>query len=70
MTNEWILDVLTDLRNFASANGLGKLEQQLITASEMALEDLVSNDGTAPGAQRGWDNVATFYRAAGGGQNA
>ena len=71
MTNEWILDVLTDLRNFASANGLGKLEHQLIMASEMAIEDLVSNEaGAAGNAQRGWTNVATFHRAAGRGQNA
>ena len=71
MTNEWILDVLTDLRTFANANGLGKLEEQLTVASEMAMEDLVSNEGTAPrGAQRGWTNVAAFHRAVGGGQNA
>ncbi len=71
MTNEWILDVLTDLRNFASANGLGKLEQQLIMASEMAIEDLVSNEATASvGAQRGWTHVAALHRATGGGQNA
>ncbi|UWQ92206.1 hypothetical protein QEZ52_05345 [Aliisedimentitalea scapharcae] len=39
--NDWILDVLVDLKSFASANGLGVLAEQLddtmlIAAAEIA----------------------------------
>jgi len=42
MQDEWILDVLTDLRAFAQKNGLGLLAEQLddtrlVAASELAL---------------------------------
>lgn len=44
MQNEWILDVLTDLRTFAHHNGLGALAEhlddtRLIAAAELALHD-------------------------------
>jgi hypothetical protein len=44
MQNEWILDVLTDLRTFAHQNGLGALAEhlddtRLIAAAELALKD-------------------------------
>lgn len=42
MHNEWILDVLADLKSFAEQNGLSVLAQQLgdtelVAASELAL---------------------------------
>ncbi|MFD1157638.1 hypothetical protein [Roseovarius aestuarii] len=42
MQNEWILDVLADLKTFAQQNGLGVLAEQLddtqlVAASELAL---------------------------------
>lgn len=42
MQNEWILDVIADLKTFAQQNGLGVLAEQLddtqlVAASELAL---------------------------------
>lgn len=42
MQNEWILDVLTDLRTFARQNGLGALADQLDETSAVARADLTS----------------------------
>lgn len=44
MTNDWILDVIADLRAFAGKNGLSKLADHLETASEIALIEIASND--------------------------
>ncbi|WP_371229145.1 hypothetical protein [Roseovarius sp. 2305UL8-3] len=52
MKDEWILDVLTDLRAFAQQNGMGQLAEQLddtrlVAATELALtgEGKRVNDG-------------------------
>lgn len=52
MQDEWILDVLTDLRAFAQKNGLGLLAEQLddtrlVAATELALmgEGKKADDG-------------------------
>ncbi len=42
MKNDWILDVLTDLKSFAQQNGLNALSEQLddttlVAASELAI---------------------------------
>ena len=42
MTNDWILDVLTDLRSFARANGLPKLAEQLDDTALLAACELAS----------------------------
>ncbi|SPF77843.1 hypothetical protein PRI8871_00429 [Pseudoprimorskyibacter insulae] len=47
MRHDWILDVLTDLRTFAGANGLPDLAQQLdlartVAAREAAVQGQVS----------------------------
>lgn len=42
MKNEWILDVLADLRSFAQANDLGALAEQLDDARLMAATELAS----------------------------
>ncbi|THH36009.1 hypothetical protein E4Z66_13160 [Aliishimia ponticola] len=42
MTNEWILDVLTDLKNFARANGLPSLAEQLADTADLAAVELAS----------------------------
>lgn len=43
MKNDWILDVLTDLRSVATANGLPKLAEQLDDAVLMAACELASS---------------------------
>lgn len=51
MQNEWILDVLTDLRTFARQNGLGVLAEQiddtrLVAAAELASKEASPGEGT------------------------
>lgn len=40
MNNNWILDVLTDLKKFASLNGLSALEQELDSTHSVASAEL------------------------------
>jgi len=40
MQNEWILDVLVDLKSFAQQNGLKQLEMQLDIARSTAKDEL------------------------------
>jgi hypothetical protein len=48
MQNEWLLDVLSDLRSFAGANGMAQLSQQLDTARAVAVIELTSCRVEAP----------------------
>ena len=71
MTNEWILDVLADLRSFANKNKLTALERQLGVASNAAIRDLASNQIVAPGATQGdMGHAGILHRAAARGPNA
>ena len=40
MNNNWILDVLTDLKKFASLNGLSALERELDSTHSVASAEL------------------------------
>ena len=42
MQNDWILDVLADLKSFASANGLGALAEQLDDTTLIAAAEIAS----------------------------
>ena len=55
MKNNWILDVLTDLWGFATANGLPRLAEQLDDTVLLAACELVSSPegGDARGANAG-----------------
>lgn len=47
MQNEWILDVLADLKTFAQKNGLGVLAEQLDDTRLVAATELASTgEGT------------------------
>ncbi len=64
MTNEWILDVLVDLRTFAVKNGLSGLEKQLDQADAVADKELASEQANAPeAAQRGLKRAGIIHRA-------
>ncbi|QMU58250.1 MAG: hypothetical protein GKR98_08625 [Boseongicola sp.] len=64
MTNEWILDVLVDLRTFAVKNGLSGLEKQLDQAVAVADKELASEQANAPeAAQRGLKRAGIIHRA-------
>ena len=42
MNNSWILDVLTDLKKFASLNGLQALERELDSTHSVASAELAA----------------------------
>lgn len=71
MRNDWIIDVLADLKCFALANGLPALAEQLddatlVAASELALMDGRLSDGKFRVEQRTGD----IHRAYATGENA
>ncbi len=65
MQNDWILDVLSDLRAFADANGMAHLSEQLDTTRLVAACELASANGGAPATVRADDaqGGAHFGRA-------
>ena len=62
MVHDWILDVLTDLRNFASKNGLGMTEEQIDQALVIVSKELNARQGMAQGTAR-IGHVGEFSRA-------
>lgn len=64
MANDWILDVLADLRDFAAKNGLGLTEHQLNQALVAVETDLASMQGIAQGTARGMGHVGELSRPA------
>ena len=48
MANDWILDVLSDLKAFASKNGLSKTAEQLDDATLIAAAEIASSRGGRP----------------------
>lgn len=53
MQNQWILDVLADLRAFAQLNGLERLAEQLDDTSLVATAELMSQAETSAAHERG-----------------
>lgn len=45
MKNEWILDVLTDLKSFAQQNGFTSLSEQLDDTTLIAASELANQGG-------------------------
>ena len=52
MVHAWMLDVLTDLRDFAGKNGLGVTEQELDSILVTVADELASVQGIAQGTAR------------------
>jgi len=48
MANDWILDVLTDLKTYAKKNGLSALADQLDETTLIAATEIASVEGKAP----------------------
>jgi hypothetical protein len=48
MANEWILDVLADLKTFARNNGLPAVAHGLDDLSVVAAAEIASTEGDAP----------------------
>lgn len=68
MVHDWILDVLTDLRTYASKNGLAATEEQIGQALAVAASELDVRSEMAQGtAHIGY--VGEFSRTVGAGRN-
>lgn len=66
MRKDWILDVLADLREFASQNQLDALAEQLMTAELVACRELAPGGEVAPVlGRREALNVARVHRTTG-----
>lgn len=71
MQYRWILDVLTDLRTFAQANGLPALAEQLDDASLVAVTEIAQTGVGAPGgAGLNADEAAWLHAGFTAGDNA
>ncbi len=70
MANDWILDVLADLRDFAGRNGLGVTEQHLNQTLVAVADDLASLQGIAHGTARNVGYVGEFSRSIAERQNS
>ena len=69
MANDWMLDVLADLKAFAESNGLGATEQQLDLTMATVSSELASMRGVAQGTVQGVGHVREFHRPLAGGRN-
>lgn len=63
MADDWILDVLSDLRDFASQNGLGATEIRLKQTMVAVEDDLASMEGIAQGTAQNIGHVGELSRA-------
>jgi predicted transcriptional regulator len=71
MTNEWMLDVLTDLRAFSVENGLDVTGKQLDHVMAVAAAEIASMQGIAQNqAQQGIGDAGEFYRPFAEGRNS
>lgn len=70
MANDWMLDVLADLKAFAESNGLGATERQLDRAMVTVSHELASQRGVAQGTVQNASHVGEVHRAVAGGRNS
>jgi len=69
MANDWMLDVLADLKSFAESNGLGATQRQLDQAMITVSNELASVQGIAQGTAQGIGHVGEFHRSSSGCQS-
>lgn len=70
MANDWMLDVLADLKSFAESNGLGATERQLDQAMIIVANEIATMRGVAQGTAQGVGHVREFHRSVTGGGEA
>ena len=68
MKNEWILDVLADLKNFAKANHLPELAEQLADTASLAAVELSSAEAKAKVSHGDEFSVGNYSAASGDGR--
>ena len=71
MANDWIIDVIADLRTYANHNGLPALARQLDDATLIAATEIASRDGGNTDVAR-WElgHTGQVFRAVTARQNA
>lgn len=69
MTQDWILDVLSDLRRFAASNDMPVLVEQLDDTIIVASAEIASGAGSAALGRDG-KSVGDIHRAHAAGDNA
>ena len=71
MSNNWILDVLADLKSFALRNELSALAEQLDDTTLIAATEIATKEGGAQSV-RGADagQTGSIHRGHAGGENA
>jgi hypothetical protein len=69
MTHDWVLDVLADLKSFASRNGLKALADQLDDAEMIAAVEIASIEGRFAEAVHVGD-TRSHHRSIAAGENA
>lgn len=70
MTNEWMLDVLADLKAFSGKNGLTMTEEQIGQVMAVAAAEISSKQGMMPGTvQRGYGDFGECHRESAKGAN-
>ncbi len=63
MSQEWIIDVLVDLRNFAGKNDLGKLVEQLDDTIHIAAAEISDIGQKSDVIERHGNKDRSVYRA-------
>jgi len=69
MANDWMLDVLADLKSFAESNGLAATERQLDQAMITVADELATMREVARGTAQGVGHVREFHRPVTGSRN-
>lgn len=69
MANDWMLDVLADLKAFAESNGLGATERQLDQAMITVSNELEARRGFAQGTVQNANHARELHRSASGCRN-
>lgn len=69
MRNDWILDVLTDLKAFAVANEMAALAKHLDDTTLIAAADIASHGNKASASAHVNDHHAQLYSRGAGGQH-
>ena len=70
MSEDWILDVLADLRTFTGKNGLGESERQIDLAMIAVANELTSCRIAQRTAQRDIGYAGSISRSTAGSQNS
>jgi len=70
MKNDWILDVLVDLKNFAQVNDLPAVAEKLIETTDLAMIEIASIEKKARSPHGNEYTVGNYFGAAGNSSRA